>query len=74
MNKQEKQELFMLQVRLFRQAQIAWNLSARECSQLFTRYDVYGYIAACYGFYHVQGDEANLADIKDFLAHKGVVL
>lgn len=70
----KKNDLFMLQVRLFRAAQLEWNLSAKECSALFNRYNIYDYIKDCYGFYHIQGDATNLADIKNFLLTKGWTL
>ena len=60
-------DLFMIQVRLFRLAQQKWDLSAEECVALFTKYDVNRYIATCYEEYHVQGDEANLADLEQYI-------
>ena len=74
MCREKKKDLFMLQVRLFRQAQIQWDLTARECSRLFNQHGVNDYIKTCYEFYHIQGDEANLADIKQYLCNKGVKL
>ena len=67
----EKDDLFLIQVRLFRLAQNTWNLDAQACSAIFNKYDVYDYIKTCYGFYHIQGDEANLADIVEYLKNKG---
>ena len=64
----------MMQVRLFRQAQIAWNFTAEKCSKLFNAFGIYDYIKTCYGFFHVQGDEANLADIASFLKKNGAAL
>ena len=60
-------DLFMLQVRLFRLAQQVWNMSAAECSELFEKYDIYNYISICYEEFHVQGDDANLSDIKRYI-------
>ena len=74
MNSQKQKEIYMLQVRLFRQAQIKWNLSANECSKLFNRYDIFAYIETCYEFFHIQGDDANLEDIRHYLKQKGVIL
>lgn len=64
----------MMQVRLFRLAQLQWNLTADECSFLFNKYGVNDYIKTCYDFYHIQGDEVNLADIKQYLCNRGVKL
>lgn len=65
-------DLFMLQVRLFRLAQIRWDKEVADCEDIFDKYDVNDYIATCYEEYHVQGDEANLNDIEMYLRTKGV--
>ena len=62
-----KDDLFMLQVRLFRLAQQEWNLSASECDEIFQKYDINDYISTCYEEFHVQGDDVNLADIKNYV-------
>lgn len=69
----EKQEddLFLIQIRLFRLAQSKWNLDEEKCSELFNKYKIYDYIATCYEFFHVQGDEANLTDIEKYLKNNG---
>ena len=68
----KRDDIFMLQVRLFRLAQLKWNKSAEECEQLFKKYDLNEYIETCYEEYHVQGDEANLADLEHYLKVKGL--
>ncbi len=67
MNEIQKEDLYQIQVRLFRLAQLKWDISASKCSEIFNRYDIYGYIETCYEIYHVQGDEASLADIEKYL-------
>ena len=74
MCKQKKQDLYMLQVRLFRLAQLKWNLSSEKCSELFNKYEIYKYIETCYEFFHIQGDDTNLEDIRLFLTKKGVII
>jgi hypothetical protein len=64
-------DLFMLQVRLFRMAQVKWDLTAKDCTKLFRDYEINDYIKTCYEEFHVQGDEANLEDIERYLKHKG---
>ena len=66
-----KDDLFMLQVRLFRLAQIRWDKEAVECEKIFDEYDVNDYIETCYEEYHVQGYEANIDDIEKYLRGKG---
>lgn len=67
----QKEDLYQIQVRLFRLAQLKWNLSAAECSEIFKKYDIYGYIQTCYEIYHIQGDDANLTDIENYLLNLG---
>ena len=68
----KRDDIFMLQVRLFRLAQLKWNKSAEECEQIFKKYGLNEYIETCYEEYHVQGDEANLADLEHYLKMKGL--
>ena len=70
----KRDDIFMLQVRLFRLAQLKWNKSAEECEQIFKKYDLNEYIETCYEEYHVQGDEANLADLEHYLKVKGLLI
>ena len=69
----EKQadDLFLIQIRLFRLAQNKWNLDEKKCSKIFNKYKIYDYIETCYEFFHVQGDEANLSDIENYLKNIG---
>ena len=70
----KKDDIFMLQVRLFRLAQLKWDKSVEECEQIFKKYDLNEYIETCYEEYHVQGDEANLADLEHYLKVKGLLI
>lgn len=67
-----KDDVFMLQVRLFRLAQQEWGLSASECDELFAEYDINTYIESCYEEFHVQGDDANLENIKTYIDNRRV--
>ena len=66
-----RDDLFMLQVRLFRLAQIRWDKDVAACEEIFDKYEVNDYIKTCYEEYHVQGDETNLDDIEKYLRGKG---
>ena len=68
----KRDDIFMIQLRLFRLAQLKWNKSAEECEQIFKKYGLNEYIETCYEEYHVQGDEANLADLEHYLKVKGL--
>lgn len=64
-------EINHMQVRLFRQAWKEWGLTMEECAALFDRNDVDRYIADSYEIFHVQGDGANLDDIKGYIINRG---
>jgi len=68
----QKDDIFLIQIRLFRLAQQRWKKTAEECEAIFTKNDINKYIATCYEEYHVQGDEANLNDIEAYLQNRGV--
>jgi len=67
----QEDNLFFMQVRLFRLAQVRWNKKVADCVDIFDKYEVNDYIETCYEEYHVQGDEANLDDIEKYLYNKG---
>ena len=71
MSREQQRDLFQIQARLFREFQLKFKLSAKECAEVFAMYNLYDYIRDCYEEYHVQGDEANLADLEDLLFKKG---
>lgn len=72
MNQQE--DIFLLQVRLYRLAQLKWNVDSKRCSEIFNKYKIYDYIETCYESFHVQGDEANFDDIMKYLNNIGAEL
>lgn len=71
MTAEQEEDLYQIQVRLFRLFQLNENISMSECSKIFKKYDVYSYIETCYEIYHMQGDEANLTDIENYLNVQG---
>ena len=70
----KQDDLFFLQVRLFRLDQIKWNVDSKKCSEIFNKYKIYDYIETCYEFFHIQGDEENFNDINNYLKNNGVEL
>lgn len=69
-----KNEIEHMQVRLFRLAWKKWNITLQRCSDIFDQFGVDDYIGSLYGLFHVQGDEANLCEIKEYLKNKGVTI
>ena len=66
-----KEDIFMLQVRLYRMLQIRLGFSPEACNEMFDRFDLFDYIAQCYEEYHMQGDEANFSDVMEYLRRQG---
>lgn len=42
-----------MQCWVFRMAQSRWNMSAADCSELFKKYDILGFISECYDSLHL---------------------
>ena len=71
MCRETQRDIFLIQARLFRLLQIRYDLTGKQCVELFREFDLYEYIKDCYEVYHVQGDEANLSDMEEYLNRKG---
>lgn len=59
-----------MQVRLCRMAAERWGKTIGEAAKLFGDYGVNGYIRDAYPLLHLQGDEACIDDIEEYLANK----
>ena len=68
---EKKDDIFMLQVRLYRMLQTRKELTAEECNKIFDKYKLFEYIELCYEIYRVQGDEANYNDVVGYLEVQG---
>lgn len=68
----ERNEVLHMQVRLFRMACKKWNIGRMKCAELFGEFGINHYIREAYESFHVQGDDANLEDIEEYLKRKGV--
>lgn len=66
----EQEQILYMQARLTRTAAEKWHESLAEVMKVFTRYGVLEYIESCYELFHVQGDEANFAEIANYLNSK----
>ena len=51
-----------------------FNLSLKETAVLFKKFDVLKYIRACFGIFHVEGDEAVFEEVKAYLKAKGAAV
>lgn len=69
----EKQQIIYMQTRIIRLASEEWKKSVEEISEIFTGYNVLQYIEQCFDIFHMQGDEAVLADIEEYLKNRGML-
>ena len=67
-------EILHMWVRIFHAACKKWGKSNVECAEIFDTYKIDDYIRDVYGFFHIQGDEANLSDIEEYLKNKGLIV
>lgn len=67
----EKQQILYMQTRMIRNASEKWNRPIEMISELFEKYDVLQYIEDCFELFHVEGDEAILEDVTEYLENKG---
>lgn len=68
----EKRQILYMQARMLRQAAEKWDISMEDVTKIFVKYGVLQYIEECYGIFHVQGDEAILEDIGQYLKNRGI--
>lgn len=61
-----------MQCWVFRMAQTKWNISSKECAELFKKYDVLGFLADCYDSLHLNSYACALADVETLLKNRGV--
>ncbi|MBO4793227.1 MAG: DUF3791 domain-containing protein [Deltaproteobacteria bacterium] len=49
-------------------------MTVAKANEIFTRYGVYRFLEDCFELFHVEGDQAILEEIGQYLAHKGLAL
>ena len=70
MNPRDK-EVLNMQFTLIPILAKAWNKSYSELSDMFTKYDVLGYIDVCYEKYNSTGNQGIIDDLKDYIEMQG---
>lgn len=68
----ERQQILYMQTRIIRLASEKWEKPVENIAELFAEYHVFQYIEECFGIFHVEGDEAVLEDVIEYLNNKGV--
>lgn len=63
-----------MQCWVFRMAQSKWKMSPSDCTELFKKYDILGFIADCYDILHLNSYECALHDVETLLKNRGVTV
>ena len=63
-----------MQCWVFRMAQARWKMSAKDCTALFKKYNILGFIADCYDILHLNSYECALNDVEELLKNRGVTV
>lgn len=71
---QRQIEIADMQCWVFRLAQSKWNISAKQCTEIFRQYDILDFISECYELLHVSSYDKALADVEDILKANGVTI
>ena len=69
-----EKDLHHMEIRLFQAAFKKWGVGLRKCADIFDEFEIDRYIRDAYEFFHIQGDEANLEEIEEYLHGRGLVL
>ena len=67
-------EVVFAQTRLFRIFCTRTGLSPQDGNSLWSRFDIWDFVEACYDSLHMSGDDAALEDIFAVLRFKGAAL
>ena len=70
MNTRDK-EVLNMQLTLIPILARVWNKSYLELSDMFTKYDVLGYIDVCYEKYNSTGNQGIIDDLKEYIEMQG---
>lgn len=67
----EERQITFMQARISQMASQRWGASLRQVMTLFCEHGVLEYIEDCFDYFHMEGDEAVLSDVADYLRKRG---
>lgn len=68
----EQSQMINMLVRVSRLAAKRWGVDLARVMEVFAPADALGYVQRNFAFFHMEGDEAVLDDVEEYLASKGV--
>ncbi len=63
-----------MQCSIYRMAQRKWNITPAECTDLFQKYNIFGFISDCYDTLHLSDYACTLRDVEEILRNNGVTV
>ncbi|MDO4806085.1 MAG: DUF3791 domain-containing protein [Coriobacteriales bacterium] len=69
---EDLQALFM-QARIARLASLRWGTPLRDAASVLFQSGALAYVRDSFDYFHLEGDEAVLDDVEDYLADRGVL-
>lgn len=69
---QEQINITDMQCRVYRMAQKKWKMMPKDCTKIFRRYNIFGFISECYDTLHLASYDCVLRDIEEILQSNGV--
>ena len=68
----EELQILYMDARLVRLATKRWQMTRDEVVQIFRKHHIYKYVEELWGLFHVEGDEAVLCDIEEYIDGKDI--
>lgn len=68
----EERQITFMQTRICRTAARRWGKTLHDVVQTFAEHGVLNYIEDCFDYFHLEGDEAVLDDVEQYLKNRGV--
>lgn len=68
----EQSQMIHMLVRVCRLAASRWDMALKDAVGILAPADALGYIRRNFGLFHMEGDEAVLDDVEEYLRAKGV--
>ena len=68
----EESQMINMLVRVSRLAARRWGMSLAQVMRVFVPADALGYVQRNFALFHMEGDDAVLDDVEEYLAARGV--
>ena len=70
----ENTQILFMQARISCLASQRWGTTLKDAASTLLESGALAFIRDCFDYFHLQGDDAVLDDVEEFLANQGVVM